>query len=216
MFHAFNSGLMDYIDGWIVSGYFGEDMFARYRYGARELPINALLIGGLVSGLIPRFSKLGTVDATVVKEESARLIRTIIPANCLLLLASPLLYELVYSEEFVISARIFNIYALTLLSRIIIGQVYLYVFQKNWVLALSTLGEIILNIVLSLILLERFGLLGIPSATVIAFALHKVFITIYVGRRLGAPLTTYVPLKLYALASIALLASFVIAEFIYF
>jgi len=151
-----------------------------------------------------------------VKEESARLIKTIIPGNCLLLLASPLLYELVYSDEFVLSARIFNIYALTLVSRIIIGQVYLYVFQKNWVLALSTLGEIILNIALSLGLLESFGLLGIPAATVIAFAIHKVFITMYVGRKLAAPLNTYVPLKLYALASIALLASFVISEFIYF
>jgi O-antigen/teichoic acid export membrane protein len=216
MFHAFNSGLMDYIDGWIVSGYFGEDMFARYRYGARELPINALLIGGLVSGLIPRFSKMGDVDASVVRSESARLIKTIIPANCVLLLVSPLLYQLVYSEEFVLSARIFNIYALTLVSRVIIGQVYLYVFQKNWILALSTLGEIILNVVLSLILLDRFGLLGIPVATVIAYALHKVFITLYVGRVLKEPLQAYFPIRRYALASIALALSFIIAEFIYF
>ena len=216
IFHALNSGLMDYIDGWIVSGYFGEDMFARYRYGARELPVNALLIGGLMSGLIPVFSKAGVVNAEKVKSETNRLIRTILPANCLLLLVSPLLYELVYSDEFIISARIFNVYALTLISRVIIGQVYLYVYRKTWVLALSTLGEILLNILLSLLFLNYFGLMGIPFATVVAFAVHKVFIILYVGKSINQPLKAYVPLKEYIIASIMLLVSFSLAEFIYF
>jgi hypothetical protein len=32
--HALNRGVMDYVDGWIVSFVFGEEVFALYRVGA--------------------------------------------------------------------------------------------------------------------------------------------------------------------------------------
>lgn len=214
--HALNSGLMDYVDGWIVSGYFGDETFAVYRYGAKELPFNALLIGGLLTGMIPKFSEQGQVNALEVRGEMRKLIRTLFPLNCLLILLSPLIYPLVYSDDFIISARIFNIYALTLLSRIVINQVYLYVGKLNWVLALSTAGEIVINVMLSLVFLRYFGLLGIPLATVIAYGVHKLFMVFYIKFYLGVNAERYLPLLDFFLASVLMLMSFLIAELIYF
>ena len=216
VFHAFNSGLMDFVDGWIVSWYFGEEQFALYRFGAKEFPVNALLIGGLLTGLIPVFNKAGAVDHASLKGEIKRLIRTLLPVNCLLILTSPLLYTLVYSAEFTVSARIFNIYALTLLSRVVVNQVYLYVLHRNWILALSTMGEVVLNIILSVLLLQSFGLIGIPLATVIAYAAHKIFIVIYVDINLKTKVQQYFPVRQYAIALLAMGGSFIIAEMIYF
>jgi O-antigen/teichoic acid export membrane protein len=214
--HAFNSGLMDYVDGWIVSLYFGEEQFALYRFGAKEFPVNALLIGGLLTGLIPLFKKAGSVDHDTLKAEIKRLIRVLLPVNCFLILTSPLLYTLVYSSEFTVSARIFNIYALTLLSRVVVNQIYLYVLQRNWVLAVSTMGEVILNIILSILLMRSLGLLGIPLATVIAYAAHKLFIVYYVEIKLKTHVRQYIPLRQYGFALLAMGACFVIAEMIYF
>ncbi len=214
--HAFNGGLMDYIDGWIVSWYYGDAQFALYTFGAKEFPVNALLIGGLLTGLIPLFKKAEGVDHAVLKSEIKRLIRTLLPINCVLILTSPLLYTLVYSAEFTLSARIFNIYALTLLSRVIVNQVYLYVLQRNWVLAISTMVEVVLNIVLSVILMKYMGLIGIPLATVIAYAVHKLFIIYYVKVNLKTAVRLYFPLRQYAFALIAMAGSFILAEMIYF
>ena len=214
--HAFNSGLMDYVDGWIVSWFFGDETFAVYRYGAKEFPVNMLLIGGLVTGLIPGFRSAGAVDPRSMRAEILRLIKTLFPINCLLILISPLLYEWVYSADFVLSARIFNIYALTLVSRVIINQVYLYVFHHNWVLAISTFAEILVNVGLSILLLEHMGILGIPLATVLAFAAHRIFIMVYLKVQMRADVTQYLPVKAYAIASLAMLLCFFIAEMSYF
>ncbi len=214
--HALNSGLMDYVDGWVVSAYFGDEQFALYRYGAKEFPVNALLIGGLLTGMIPRFRADGQVKADALKREIARLMRVLIPANCLLILLSPMLYELVYSEEFVTSARIFNIYALTLLSRVVMNQVFLYVFHHNWVLAGSTMVEVVINVALSIVLMQEYGLIGIPAATVIAYALHKIFIIAYIRRYFKSPFGSYIPLLPYVVSVIAMVACVVAAELIYY
>lgn len=214
--HAFNSGVMDYVDGWIVSFFYGDEMFALYRYGAREMPLNALMVAGLVSGLIHRFSGDAKVEASVLKSESLRAIRLLLPLSCVLILLSPLLYRILYNAEFIFSARIFNIYALTVLSRVILSQVYAYVHHQNWVLTWSTFVEIVVNIVLSLILMEYLGLIGIPVATVIAYALQKLFLIIYVQRRFGIPFRTYIPVKACIWYFSATIASVIISELIYF
>ena len=214
--HALNSGLMDYVDGWIVSWFFGDELFAVYRYGAKELPINALLIGGLLSGMIPKYSAAGGVDAVALRAELRKLIMTLFPFNCLLIVVSPLIFEFVYSSDFILSARIFNIYALTLLSRIIINQVFLYVHKLNWILALSTTAEIVINVILSVIFLQKLGLLGIPLATVVAYFAHKLFLIFYIRQTMSVRLVSYLPGREFAIAVVAMVASFCFAEYMYF
>lgn len=214
--HALNNGLMDYVDGWIVSAFFGEEQFALYRFGAKEFPFNALLIGGLVAGLIPRYAASGKVDDGAVKEEIRKLIRTLVPVNVFLILLSPLIFRYVYSSDFVISARIFNIYALTLISRVVISQVYLYVDKKNWILAASTTAEIVINIALSILLLQWLGLYGIPLATVIAYILHRIFLFAYISYGMGVNPGAYVPLREYVTAIVIMLVAFAGAEVIYY
>jgi O-antigen/teichoic acid export membrane protein len=214
--HAFNSGLMDYVDGWIVSLVFGEESFALYRYGARELPFNVLLIGGLVSGLVHRFKATDVVDAATLRAEILQIMKLLFPINCALILLSPVLYTLVYHEEFAFSARIFNIYALTLLSRVVINQVFCYVHHHTWVLTWSTAVEVVVNVILSILLMQWLGLLGIPLATVLAYALQKLFLIIYVRKKFGVRLSEYVPITQGIWYFTAMIACVILAEWIYF
>jgi len=148
--------------------------------------------------------------------EIRKLIRILVPVNVLLILLSPLLFKYVYTSDFVVSARIFNIYALTLTSRVVISQVYLYVGKRNWVLAASTSVEIIINIILSIILLKHLGLYGIPLATVIAYLLHRIFLFTYIYYNMGVSPKRYLPYGDYALAICIMLGAFALAELIYF
>jgi len=207
---------MDYVDGWIVSLVFGEESFALYRYGARELPFNVLLIGGLVSGLVHRFKATDVVDAATLRAEILQIMKLLFPINCALILLSPVLYTLVYHEEFAFSARIFNIYALTLLSRVVINQVFCYVHHHTWVLTWSTAVEVVVNVILSILLMQWLGLLGIPLATVLAYALQKLFLIIYVRKKFGVRLSEYVPITQGIWYFTAMIACVILAEWIYF
>lgn len=214
--HALSSGLMDYVDGWIVSLFYGDEMFAIYRFGAKEFPLHALLIGGLLTGLIPLYRRMEHVEGADLKREIRRLMHILFPLCCVLLLISPWAYRLVYSAEYVLSARIFNIYALTLASRAVINQVYLYVHHHNWTLSLSTAAEIAVNIVLSVLLMREMGILGIPLATVIAYTAHRIFLVLYIHIRMGTPVSTYLPVRAYALYCLAMIVCFVTAEMLWF
>lgn len=214
--HALNSGVMDYVDGWIVSVFFGEEEFARYRYGARELPLTALLLGGLTSGLIHRYRSNGKVDTPSLRAESLRIMHLLFPLTSALVLVSPFLYRLVYSEEFVVSARIFNIYAFTLVSRVVLNHVIVYVMQRPWVLTWSTLAEVVINVILSILLIRWLGLYGIPLATAIAYLLHRIYLGLYVYRMWDVHIARYVPLKTYAGYVILMLLCFYLSEILWF
>jgi O-antigen/teichoic acid export membrane protein len=214
--HSFNSGLTDYVDGWIVSFFYGDDTFALYRYGARELPFNAMLIGGLIGGLINRFMMEDRADPAFMKKETLRIMRLLFPINILLIFLSVPLYSLIYKEEFELSARIFNIYALTLLSRVILSQVFCYVRHHRWLLTWSTAGEVVLNVLLSLLLMQWLGLWGIPLATVLAYLAQKLFLIIYVRRAFDVHVSEYLPVPQTIWYFAAMIGSVIAAELIYF
>lgn len=214
--HAFNGGLMDYVDGWIVSLFYGDESFALYRYGARELPFNALLIGGLMSGLVHRFKTDTAINATALRAETIRIMKFLFPINCVLILLSAPLYTLLYNDDFVLSARIFNIYALTLLSRVIMNQVYCYVHHHTWILTWSTIAEVILNILFSLLFMQWLGIFGIPLATVLAYALQKVFLIYYVRKKFGVRFADYMPVVHCMWYFTGMILCVVIAELLYF
>lgn len=214
--HSLMSGIMDYVDNWLVSWFYDEAQFAVYRYGARELPVNMMLIGGLAGGLIHSFRSDGAISITELKVEANRLMDILFPLTSLLIILSPLLYVLFYSEDFKLSARIFNIYAFTLVARIVINQVVLYHFQKNWLLFVAAGGEVIVNIFLSIILMREIGILGIPLATVIAYILHRIFLSAWVSVKYGYKLKDYLSVTRFTAYTVLMVFSFVISEWLHF
>lgn len=214
--HSLMGGIMDYVDNWLVSWFYGDAQFAVYRYGARELPVNMLLIGGLAGGLIHSFRSEGAISVADLKVEMNRLMDILFPLTSLLIILSPLLYVLFYSGDFKLSARIFNIYAFTLVARIVINQVVLYHYQKNWLLFAAAAGEVIVNIVLSILLMQSMGILGIPLATVIAYILHRICLSAYVSVKYGYKLKDYLSVTRFTAYTVLMLFCFLISEWLHF
>ena len=196
--HALIGGGMEYIDGFIVTSHFEDDkVFALFRYGARELPLVTILIAALVATLIPLAVENEQLAIDKIKKEISRLSFWLYPLTMFLMLVSPFLFPLVYNEDFALSANVFNIYLLVISSRVLLPQVLIYSRQHNYILVISAIIELFINLSLSLYLVSDYGLEGIAFATVIAYLVNKILLISYNYYQFGVPLRDYLNLKLY-------------------
>jgi O-antigen/teichoic acid export membrane protein len=167
---------MEFVDGFIVNYYFDESIFAKFRFGARELPLVSLLAGALSTAMIPEAVKDLPATLAKIKISTSRLMNSLFPLTIVLILISPFLFPLVYNQEFALSARIFNIYLLVISSRLLMPQVIIFAKHENRFLLFAAAIEFIINISLSLILLEFMGITGIVWATVVAYLVNKLML----------------------------------------
>lgn len=198
MMHVVLGNGMEYIDGIIVNHYFDDATFPLFRYGARELPLSTIFIAGIVSVLIPLYVQSQADTLRQIRAEALGLMRWLFPLSAGLILASPWLYHIVYGAEFEVSAMIFNIYLMVILSRILMPQIIIQAMHRNGVLVYAALGELVINVVLSLVFVQKWGLMGIAAATWVAYMANKVFLMAYVYWSMGIAPKAYVPARAYA------------------
>lgn len=213
--HVLLGGGMEYVDGYLVDLYYSRDEFTIFRYGARELPVNTIFITAMVATMIPlAVSNLNqTLDQ--LKARLNKLMHWLFPVSIILVLTSPLIFHAVYNEGFLESAFVFNIYLLILCSRLVLPQVILYAKQKNNILMWIGLLELLINVALSLYLIQDFGILGIAFATVIAYIVQKAALVSYCKIKLGVNLSAYLDTKTHILYSGLLYSVFAISYYMY-
>lgn len=203
------SGACDYIDGIMVTNFFGKDEFAVFRYGAREFPLALIFASALSTSLIPLLAADAAKGMELIKKESLRLMHIFFPAGIAFMFISPWVYEKVFSERFIASAEVFNIYLLLLISRFLFPQTILISNKKNKVQLLASLIEITVNIVSSLLLMNHFGIAGIAYGTILAFCSEKLFLILYLhfGERIS--LLRYHEIKWWLIWSLLLVSAYV-------
>ncbi len=213
--HVLLGGGMEYIDGYLVDAYYTREEFTVFRYGARELPINTIFITAMVATMMPLAVNNLKLTLAEIKTRLNGLMHWLFPISIILMLTSPLIFRTIYDDGYIESAFVFNIYLLILCSRIVLPQVILYARQKNSILMWVGLVELIINILLSLYLIEDYGILGIASATVVAYVVQKILLVFYCQIRLGIRLSFYLDIKLHTIYSLLLYVVFAIAYNLY-
>lgn len=211
--HVLMGAGMEYVDGYLVNAYFERSDFTYFRYGARELPINTIFISALASAFIPLAVANLNESLVSIKKRTSRLMDFLFPISIILMLASPYIFSAVYTEEYLISAQIFNIYLLIICSRILLPQIVIYAKHKNSFLMFVSIIEFVINIGLSLYLMQFYGLYGIAFATVIAFLVQKILLILYTWSFLKVPLSAYIHIPKYLLFTFALYITFGISIF---
>jgi O-antigen/teichoic acid export membrane protein len=209
--HILLGNAMEYVVGFIVSKFFEEEMFAVFRYGARELPISLILVGALASAMVPSLVKDFDKSIQELKIKVTNLMKWLYPLSMVLMLLSPIIYPIVYSEDFALSARIFNLYLLILASRIILAQTIIYAKHDNKILAYFASVELLCNLLLSIWWSQLFGIEGIVYATIVAFLLNKILLILYNHYKYDIPLHRYLDLKIYFAFNLSLLICFYIS-----
>ena len=208
------SGSAQYIDGVIVTGFFDESKFAIFRYGAREFPLVILMATAFSNGMIPEFSKSSKEEVlATIRKKSTQLVHLLFPISIAMLLISNWIYPIIYNEQFAESAKVFNIYLLLIISRLVFPQTILIGLKKTKTILYAAVFEIIINVLSSLILVYYFGIIGVAYATVIAYFFEKIFLAISV-QKIGISIKSYIPLKLYTVYTIAIICVYILIDFV--
>lgn len=206
----------EYLDQLIVGNLFdNEEMFIIYRYGAREFPLFPLLVMGVVVGGIQLAAQNLAKAHEQILQEIIKMGRLLFPIAIVLVLIAPWAFPFFYSDNFSLSAQIFNVYLLTLIFRLIVPHVYMIALgNANWVLIISIL-EVIVNVVSSYWLAQYFGVIGIAFGTVVAYCFEKICTCSFVYFRYGIRPRQYFPLGEWALGSLMLIAAYVGSSWLY-
>lgn len=204
-------GLPVAFDTWLVGFHTqAEEQVAIFRYGARELPLIMILLGSIHIGLLSTISASGE-GMEYLKKKVLETMHWLGPLAVALLFASPYIYPWLFSEAFGESAYIFNIYLLILLSRWILSHTVAMAYEEyrtmNWI----ALTEFSLNVVLSFIWIEKYGLPGVIYATIVAYLFEKIALMTFLYIKHGISPGQYIPLRAYGIYSILLISSFIIS-----
>jgi O-antigen/teichoic acid export membrane protein len=205
MFSILLAGSMEYINSYIIEYNFSDEEFAMFRYGARELPIFLILansMSNVYSGEIARFNQEGRLEEGLkkFKRSSQKLMRWLFPGTILLMFLSPYLFKYAYNEQLLAGYRIFNIYLLLIVSRMIFPQTVIMGIMKSRIFYLISSNYLIINCLLSFWFIYLFGIMGIAYATAIAYLVEKIMLAIYCKME-GISFKQYTPVGEYLLYS---------------
>ncbi len=212
----FLSGSGQYIDGFIITGYFDDATFAVFRFGAREFPLALLLANAFSASMLPGFSDVGLLKENLaeIKYNSQKLASWLFPLSALLMLVSHWLFPIVFNSGFKESAVIFNIYLLLIISRLVFPQTILTGLGQNKAILWASLLEILLNVTLSLWFVQLWGLYGVAFGTVCAYIFEKLILMVFVKKICGLHVSDYLNERQHLLYSLLLLAEFIVIEFL--
>ncbi len=218
MFSILLAGSVEYINSYIINYYYTESQFAIFRYGAKELPVFLILansLSNIYNGEIARLNREGLLmqGLAKLKASSRKLMYWVFPGTIVLLFTSKYLFELAYNVDLREGYKIFNIYLLLIISRMLFPQTVITSLMKTRVFYLVSTNYLIINVVLSFILVRFIGINGIAYATVISFLIEKIMLAIYCKME-GIKMSEYTPIPEYLFFSALTIIAFVLPRFI--
>jgi O-antigen/teichoic acid export membrane protein len=209
------SGSAQYVDGIIISARYSDPgVFAMYRYGAKEFPLVLLLANGLSNALLPRFStREGMREALrILRTKSEKLMHYLFPISMATMLVARWVYPRLFTPEFTRSADVFMIYLLLIIPRLVFPQTIVIGRRKTNITLIAAAIEIAINIPLSLMLIKPYGVVGVALATFIVYALEKVFLILYVWKKMKIKPGEYIPVVKWIIYSVLLIIMFVLVD----
>ncbi len=197
-------------DPWLVGQWSDgdENSFALFRYGARELPLVGGLLLGIGQAVLPALSDNRSEGLAELRRASRRAMHLLFPGSILLLMTSVWWWPLLFTPVFLPSLPLFQVFLLVLISRPVFSLTVLVAERKNRVLPLFGLFDLVVNLVLSYILLYRFGLIGVAWGTLVAFSLEKLALALYLWWARGVAPADYLDLRWWWGYSLVLVGAF--------
>ena len=209
------SNLMLLFDNWLVGWHFGDPaVFAMYRYGAREFPLAIALVGALGVAMIPLLSTSFTAGLAELKDKSRRLMHWLFPLTFLLLCVSKPLFPLIFNPDFAASADLFNIYLLTLASRVLLPASILLAKGDSRSIFWVSVMELCVKFILGFLFIQYWGLPGLAFSVVLSYWVEKLGLIWILEKKHGVSTPDWVDRKWYFGYSLALLGAYWISTFL--
>jgi len=202
------------LDGWIINAWFRDpEVFALYRYGARELPFSTVLAGATGTVFIHRLASGWAEALPDLRKRTRQLLHLFFPLTIGIMLFSEPLFRVVFREELGPASEIFRIYLFVLVSRFVLSGSLITARGASGFMLRVGLGELAINAVLSLVLVRYWGVSGVAWATVLAYSFEKVVHLWWLRRRWGVRPDDFIPLPLWAIYSLLLALAYLSVRF---
>ncbi len=211
---ALLSGSAQYIDGIVITRALDVERFAIFRYGAKEFPLVIILANGLSNAMISEVGKTGNLKRSMdtIRHQSRRLMHFLFPISILVMMFSRWFYPVIFNEEFIRSADVFMMYILLIIPRLVFPQTLLIGLKKTKILLTASVIELILNVLLSIYLVQYYGTVGVALATVIVYIIEKGFLIGYNYFKLKIRPTLYIPIKTFLIYTVLIILMFVLID----
>lgn len=208
--YALVAGLNQSLGPWLVGYFFAGDkeVFALYRYGARELPLLSALAGALGSALIPAIAQHLNNGLEDLRQETKKLYHLLFPLTILLLLTADWWFPLVFSEAYQDSVPLFRTFLLLTSSQLLFARTVLVAKQDTRWIPFFAVGSFCLQLLLGFLLVPILGLNGVALAAVLAFGAEKVLLVFYVQKKYSLSWMVYTPWKWWLFYSVLLLVGY--------
>ncbi len=202
-----------YMDKNVVAASFKDSgVYAIFQAGAMEVPFVSVLVGSVTAVMLPRLSRLQYEGdqagmAKLLASGVTRLAWLIFPLFTLLFVTADALYLFFWGPAYAASALPFRIYLLVFPLRLMYYGQVLNTLGKQRLVFLIAVGDLLLNMALSLWWVRLMGMPGPAWATAVA-TMVELFVFIWLIRRtLAMPLSALLPPgELMRSARLALLA----------
>jgi O-antigen/teichoic acid export membrane protein len=176
-----------YVDKMVVSNQSSAAEYALYVRGAMEIPVIGIIANTLDNLLMPQFVKAykehNLAGIITSWHRTIRLMAMFIYPSCLfLILSAGLLIPAIFSDKYVGSVIIFQIYTVSLLSRISTFDVIMRAIGQTKYILWISLASILFNVVFTYLFMQYWGLVGAPIATVITLVLMRLAYLISITR----------------------------------
>lgn len=216
MLAALLSGAVDYVASLSVKFTQPLESFAVYRYGAKELPITLLLANGFSNAIVPVLAQLRNNPleaAKTLKERSLPYVIALMTLSIVCMPAAKYLFPLVFSAQFALSAMVFNVFLVLVISRVVFPQALLLGLGQHKALTIAAAIELAMGVVFCLWGGIAGGVVGVAIGLLLANFTEKA-VLVYLLYKAGIAPSTYIPLKQWAFFSAAVLGGFCITYLI--
>jgi len=209
------SNLMLLFDNWLVGWHFGDPaVFAVYRYGAREFPLATALVGALGVAMIPLLTTSITAGLEELKAKSRRLMHWLFPLTIVLLCISKPLFPVVFNRDFSASAELFNIYLLTLASRVLLPASILLAKGDSRSIFWVSVLELCVKFLLGFLFIQQWGLPGLAYSVVLSFWVEKLGLIWILEKKYDIRTRDWVDGKWYLVYALALTGAYWCSTFL--
>jgi len=186
------------IDRFIVGRFLDDTSFILYDIGARKLPFVAILTASVTSAIVAGYAAQvaqGEYGQALnkIKRSTTVLLRLLLPTVIFLTVAAEPFVAFIFGGTYAGSGIVFAWFLIALMSNLFFPQSLIMATGRVNVNVIGAIGELIVNVGLSLILVREYGIAGVAFSTAIAHWLYTIMMATYCKIKLGVQPASFLP-----------------------
>ena len=169
-------------DKYVITHFLGREVFAVYTVGAMQLPLVDILRNSVMNVVFPLMAEYQKAEKwgdilELWRRATVKIAVLFFPVFVFLEVSARPFITILFTDEYAAATGVFMIYLLVFLRSSVDTTSVLMVFKENKFMLKVNAVAFLTHVVLAVTMYKRFGMLGVPWATVVmVYAQNGVFL----------------------------------------